>query len=132
MIHCVACNECTTQTAPGATTPGPFSFLPMLAVYRPPMRAAIVFIGIAAGAVLLASALLFDAGTLAFVALTMLVVAFFAGSWVLLGALSRGRLPRPDRSLDHAEVIPDDHPTASFPRPGEEDREGLGEPRRPR
>jgi hypothetical protein len=71
-------------------------------------RTAIAVLVLAGVLVLGGCALLFDAGTLLFVGAAMLIVAFFAGSWVLLGVLSRGRHRAGRNQPDDAEVIHDE------------------------
>jgi hypothetical protein len=75
------------------------------------VKRGIALIAIVAVIILAISARFFDAGTLVFIAGTMLIVAFFAASTVLLGVLSRragaGGAGRPPESEERAEVIRD-------------------------
>ena len=70
------------------------------------MKFGVIFIALAAVVILIFSARAFDPGTVLFIAGTMLIVAFFAASTVLLGVLScragRGRQKAAD---EHAEII---------------------------
>lgn len=77
------------------------------------MRAAAAFIAIIALAILVFSATMFDAPTVAVIAVAMAIVSFFSGATVMLGVMTRRASNSSTRVDDEAEVIHDEDRSSS-------------------
>lgn len=76
------------------------------------VRTGLIIVVLVAVVVFAACAAVFDSGTLAFVGAAMVMVMFFAGAAVVLGAISRARSSAPPGAPEDAEIIRDEEPRA--------------------